>query len=86
MDIHVKIKLPDEILDLDSGSVSRDVLEQVVIEGYKSGSLGPRQVRIFLGFSSRWETENFLRRHRALDYSVEDMNDDVETIGKLRLL
>lgn len=86
MDIRVTVKLPDEILNLDSGRVSRDVLEQVVIEGYKNGGLGPKQVRLLLGFSSRLETEEFLRRHRAMDYSVDDMNDDMETIRKLGLL
>ena len=86
MDITVNVKLPDEISDLDSSSVSRDVLEQVVVEGYKNGSLGPKQVRLLLGFSSRMETEDFLRRRRALEYTLEDMNDDLETMKKLGLL
>jgi len=85
MDIQVSVKLPDELTNLDSSTVSRDVLEQVVIEGYKNGTLGPKQVRILLGFADRWETEEFLRRRRALDYTTEDLNDDLETIEKLGL-
>ncbi len=85
MDIQVNVKLPDELTNLDSSTVSRDVLEQVVIEGYKNGTLGPKQVRLLLGFSNRWETEDFLRRTRALEYTVEDFNDDMETLKKLGL-
>lgn len=85
MDIQVMVKLPDEINDLDSEVVSRDVLEQVVVEGYKNGSLGPRQVRLLLGISSRMETEDFLHRHRAIEYTVEDLKNDLETMRKLGL-
>lgn len=85
MDIEVSVKLPDELANLDSSTVSRDVLEQVVIEGYKSGTLGPKQVRLLLGFADRWETEEFLRRKGALEYTSEDLNDDLETLEKLGL-
>lgn len=85
MDIQVSVKLPDELTNLDSSTVSRDVLEQVVIEGYKNGTLGPKQVRLLLGFSDRWETEEFLRRSGALEYTLEDLNDDLETLEKLGL-
>ena len=85
MDIQVKVTLPDEIKDLDSGVISRDVLEQVVVEGYKNGSLGPKQVRLLLGFSSRMETEDFLHRNRAMEYTVEDLKSDLETMKKLGL-
>ena len=86
MDIHVNVKLPDELTNLDSSTVSRDVLEQVVVEGYKNGDLGPKQVRLLLGFTDRWETEDFLRRTRALEYSLQDYEDDMETLKSLGLL
>ena len=85
MDIEVSVKLPDELTNLDSITVSRDVLEQVVIEGYKNGTLGPKQVRLLLGFADRWETEEFLRRKGALEYTLEDLNDDLKTLEKLGL-
>jgi len=85
MDIQVSVKLPDELANLDSSTVSRDVLEQVVVAGYKNGSLGPKQVRLLLGFADRWETEEFLRRKGALEYTLEDLNDDLKTLEKLGL-
>jgi len=85
MNIQVSVTLPDDITDLDSGIVSRDVPEQVVAEGYKNGRLGPKQVRLLLGFSSRIETEDFLHRHRAIEYTVDDLKSDLETMKKLGL-
>ena len=85
MDIQVKVTLPDDFSSLDSSQVSRDVLEQVVIEGYKDGRLGPKQVRILLGFTSRFETEDFLHRHRAMEYTVDDLKSDLETMKDLGL-
>ena len=85
MDIQVKVTLPDDLTELDSSKVSRDVLEQVVVEGYKDGRLGPKQVRILLGFTSRFETEDFLHRHQAMEYTVDDLKSDLETLKDLGL-
>lgn len=85
MDIQVKVRIPDDLTGLDSSQVSRDVLEQVVVEGYKDGRLGPKQVRILLGFTSRFEMEDFLHRHRAMEYTVDDLKSDLETMKDLGL-
>lgn len=86
MDVNVTVILPDDFIDLDSEKVSRDVFEQVVAESYRCGRLGPAQVRKLLGFSSRFETEDFLHRHKAIVYTVEDLESDLRGMKDLGLL
>ena len=86
MDVQVTINLPDNFAELDSTVVSRAVLEQVVAEGYRSGRLGPVQVRKLLGFDSRFETEDFLHRMGAMVYTVEDLEHDLQGMRDLGLL
>ena len=85
MEIEVNISVPDELLNSDGKQVSRRVFEQFVIEGYKKGKLTTKNVRQLLGFFSRFETEDFLHRNKAFDYSVEDLNDDLRTMEDLGL-
>lgn len=85
MDIQVNIRLPDELVDLDSEKVSRDVFEQVVAEGYKDGQLSLKQVRILLGFPSRFEAEDFIHRRKATGYSLEDLKQELRTMEDLGL-
>ena len=88
MDVQVTIKLPDDLAELEGSKVSRDIFEQVVAETYRSGRLGPVQVRKLLWFASRFETEDFLHslhRMRAMVYTVEDLEHDLETMSRLGL-
>jgi hypothetical protein len=83
--VNVNVTLPDDLTDLDSSKVSRDVLEQVVAVGYKEDRLSLKQVRLLLGFSSRLEAEDFLHRHRAMEYTTDDLKHDLETMDRLGL-
>lgn len=85
MQVQVKVTLPDNISDIDSERVSRDVLEQVVAEAYKNGRLSLKQVRLLLGFSSRFEAESFIHAHKATGYSVDDLKSDLKTLEDLGL-
>jgi predicted HTH domain antitoxin len=82
--VNVAIDIPDDIgqvLDAQSGGVSRAVLEAVAIEAYRSGAITPPQVQQMLGLRSRWETEAFLKRAEAFhDYSAEDLERDISAI------
>lgn len=80
MEIQINVSVSDELLDLDSEQVSRQVLEQFVLEGYKKEKLTIKQVRELLGFSSRLETENFLHRHKAFAYTMDDLKNDLKTM------
>ena len=81
----VTVSLPDEILLQDSDEVSRMVLEQVALDGFKSGQLTTAQVRRILGFKSRLEVYDFLAAHGApwVDYSVEDAERERALLKKV---
>ena len=81
----VTVSLPDEILLLDSDEVSRRVLEQVALDGFKSGQLTTAQVRRILGFESRLEVYDFLSAHGVpwVDYSVEDAERERALLKKV---
>ena len=80
----VTVSLPDEILQ-DSDEVSRRVLEQVALDGFKSGQLTTAQVRRILGFESRLEVYNFLAAHGVpwVNYSVEDAERERALLKKV---
>ena len=57
------------------------MLEAVAIESYRSGTITPAQVQQMLGLRSRWETESFLHRAKALnDYTMDDLEQDFAAI------
>ena len=81
----VTVSLPDEILSQDSNEVSRRVLEQVALDGFKSGQLTTAQVRRILGFESRLQVYDFLAAHGVpwVDYSVEDAERERALLKKV---
>ena len=83
MDVSVTISLPDSLAGIDKNQVSRDVFEQVVAESYRTGKLSLKQVRLLLGFSSRFEAEDFIHSHKATGYTLEDLHKEMETMKKL---
>ncbi|MCU0238437.1 MAG: UPF0175 family protein [Pyrinomonadaceae bacterium] len=83
--MNIEVTIPDEIFEESQPKLSRYILEQIAIKGYKSGTLSMVQVRKLLAFSSRMETEDFLRSREALVYTVEDYQEDLKTLGDLGL-
>jgi DNA-binding MarR family transcriptional regulator len=86
VEITLNIKMPDNISETDSSKVSRDVLEQVVAESYKAGKLSMKQVRLLLGFSSRFEAEDFIHSRGATGYTVDDLKKEIKTMEDLGLI
>lgn len=77
--------LSDDLLSGDSGEVARKVLEQVALEGFKSGKLTTSQVRRLLGFESQLQVHGFLADHGVpwVDYDSEELEREVDTLSKL---
>lgn len=77
--MQITMELPDAVarqLGDTPSAVSRHVLENAAIEGYRSGRLSQRQVGTMLGLDY-WQTENFLREHAVpLNYSPAELADD----------
>ena len=81
----VTVSLPDEILLQDSDEVSRRVLEQVALDGFKSGQLTTAQVRRILGFESRLEAYDFLAAHGVpwVDYDEVELRREIDHLTEL---
>lgn len=65
--------------------LSRQALEALVLEAYRTDRIGGPQAAEILGFSRvRWE--QFLEDHHVLEnaYSAEDLERDVATLRRLR--
>ena len=83
--MNIEITIPDELFEENQSNLSRYVLEQIAVNGYKSNSLSASQVRKLLGFSSRFETEEFLHLHKVFGYTRKDLEDDLQTLKDLGL-
>ncbi len=84
------MEIPEALASqLGAGSpeeLSRQALEALVLEAYRTDRIGGRQAAEVLGFSRmRWE--QFLEDHHVLEnaYTVEDLERDVATLRRLRI-
>jgi predicted HTH domain antitoxin len=65
------------------GPIARDVIEDAVIERYRTGQFSHRQVGEALGLDY-WQTETFLaERGEPLNYSATDLEADETALDKL---
>ncbi|MGI9055557.1 MAG: UPF0175 family protein [Pyrinomonadaceae bacterium] len=81
----VQIKIPDEIFNRTSEETSRQVLEAVALEGYKSDQLTAAQVKRLLGFNTRLEVYDFLAENGVawVDSSPEDAERESDLLQEL---
>ena len=84
--MQITMELPDAVarqLGDTPSIVSRHVLENAAIEGYRCGRLSQRQVGAMLGLDY-WRTETFLHEHQVpLNYSPAELADDSAALEKI---
>jgi predicted HTH domain antitoxin len=83
----VTLEIPEDVASrISSGSdVSRTALESVALEGYRSRRISEAQVMRLLKFDSRFALHAWLAEHdMPLNYDVDDLRDDMETLGRLK--
>lgn len=84
--MEVTVTIPEDIaaqLHTKWNDLPRAVLESLALEAYRSGTL--TQLRRLLGFESSYELDGFLKQAGIyLDYDLEDLKQDLETIRKVR--
>jgi hypothetical protein len=82
----VLLHLPEGIgerLETRREDLPRWATEAWAVEAYKAGALTSFEVGKMLGHSSRWETEDFLKRAGAyLHYTEDDLARDVGTLRR----
>ena len=82
----VTISLPDEILSGDTRNLPRKILEQVALDGFKSGQLTTSQVRRILGCDTRMQAHEFLAAHGVpwVDYDKEELERERDLLNRIR--
>ena len=79
--MRVTLDLPDDISAALEGrwsDVSRQALEALAVEGYRTGALMENQVRRLLDFESRFQVHALLKEHRVpLRYTEADIENDL---------
>lgn len=61
------VSLPDKILSGEDKDLDRHILEQLALEGFKSGQISTAQVRRIPGFESRFQVYGSATRHGGLN-------------------
>ena len=85
--VEVLLQVPDDIverLQARSEDLSRQALESLAADSYRTGVLTAAEVQRMLGFATRWETDAFLKARGAyLHYSEDDLEQDIEGFRRL---
>jgi hypothetical protein len=79
MDTTITLSLPGDIAAhlAPQNELPRVALEGLALEGYRAGKLTTGQVRRLLGFQTRLQTHEFLKRHQTyLHYDQGDLEQD----------
>jgi predicted HTH domain antitoxin len=81
--VEITVELPNDLTQRQNPA--KEALEALAIAGYRAGKLSAHQASSLLGFTSRFQFEDFLKAHNILDhaYSSEDLADDVNTLKNL---
>ena len=86
--MQIQIALPDDVacsLNAKWGSLERKLLEVLVIEAYREGSISVGKVRELLGMSTHLEVDAFLKAKRVdLHYDEADFEADRSSHEQLR--
>jgi uncharacterized protein UPF0175 len=86
--MQVTVEIPEDIarqLNSKWANLPRGVLESLALEAYRSGTLTTAQSRRMLGFETSIEVDAFLKAAGVyLDYGLEDLKEDLETIRRVR--
>ena len=88
--MQVTVELPEDILKARAGQwpdISRQALEAIAVEGYRTGALTENQVRRLLELESRFDVHALLKEHRVpLQYTAADLEDDMRAHRELGIV
>ena len=83
----VSVDLPEEIvarLAAKWEDLPRAALEALLAEAYRDELLTAEQLRRLLGYGTRMQVDEFFKRHGVCTYTIEDFEQDRETLRQLR--
>jgi hypothetical protein len=83
----VSFELPNDLqaeLQDAFGDLGQAAKEALAVRGYSERKFGTSTLRRLLGFENRWQVEKWLADHQIVrNYSVEDLDSDIETLRNL---
>ena len=84
--MQITVELPNDLAQRPDPA--REALEAIAIAGYRSGGLSAYQAGRLLGFTSRFEFEDFLKSRGIADhaYSAQDLADDLDSLHKVHVV
>jgi hypothetical protein len=85
--MRITLELPEEIVqELSSkwNDLPRAALESLALEAYRSNALTGAQLRRLLGFETRMQLDEFLKKHAIYEFTAADFERDRETLRQLR--
>ncbi|NET57235.1 MAG: UPF0175 family protein [Symploca sp. SIO2E6] len=85
--MQITFEIPDHIaaqLADNPETLTRRSLELLAAEAYRQGAIGSGEVGQMLGFTSRWDTYDFLQ-HKQLEppFTSADLEQDCATLQNL---
>lgn len=82
----LELQVPDDIAEKlvkKWTDLPRSALEALAVDAYRERILTAYEVQRLLGFSSRWKTEELLKRAGAdLGYTEDDLREDAATLRR----
>ena len=82
--MQITIEIPDRIVTQladNPEALIRRSLELLAVEAYRKGTIGAGEVGQMLGFSSRWDTYDFLQQENAEPpYTEADLERDLNAL------
>jgi hypothetical protein len=85
--MQITLDLPEDVAQRLSArwrDLPRAALESLAVEAYRAELLTAEQVRLVLGYSTRMQVDEFLKQHQVYDYTLDDFEQDRETLRQLR--
>jgi hypothetical protein len=87
--MQVTVDIPDQFVRhlVPAGQdAARALLEEAVAGAYRDHRLTMEQARQLLGYGTRMQVNTFLQRHEISDYTIEDFDQDMATLGRIMAL
>jgi Uncharacterised protein family (UPF0175) len=86
--VELTFAIPDELSaplhEAYGDDLGRAAVEQLALDGYRSGKLSRYQVQLLLGFDNRYDPENWLGDRAAnLNYNLGDLQADQATLDQI---
>ena len=85
--MELTVQIPDDLasrMSASGGDLSRRALEALALEEFKGGRITKPELRLLLGFGSRYQLDGFLKSHEVYeDYTLQDLEQELEGLRRL---